>query len=328
MSFYYISSMKLFHRNLSIASVFIYFISCSTPNESEKWCDHPGRKGYEDYTEIATQYPWYKVYSVADDVYAIYEPYNWQQVISYLIVGSEKAILFDTGMGLDSIQSVVRQLTALPVSVINSHTHYDHIGGNADFETIYGVDTAYTKTNSQGWSHESIKQEVTTRALCADNLSGVDTAAYHIRPYTLTGFIHDGSSFDLGGRQIEVMIIPGHTPDCVALIDREAGLLWTGDTYYEGPLWLFFPGTDLNAYQNTITRLASLVPDLKHLLPAHNLPLISPIRLVEVRDGLALIRAGKYNGEPLKEVGNPLAKDVMEFKFDGFSFLIRRDLLQ
>jgi hypothetical protein len=47
-------------------------------------------------------HPWFKVYPLGDSVYAIYEPYNWQEMISYLIIGSEKALLFDTGMGLDS----------------------------------------------------------------------------------------------------------------------------------------------------------------------------------------------------------------------------------
>jgi glyoxylase-like metal-dependent hydrolase (beta-lactamase superfamily II) len=308
---------------------FILFFACSTKESvSGNWCDEPFRKGYENYRELVTKHPWFKVYPVGDSVYAIYEPYNWQQVISYLIIGSEKALLFDTGMGLDSIQSVVRELTSLPVTVVNSHTHYDHIGGNSDFNTILGVDTAYTRKNLQGWPHETVKQEVTIASLCPGTLSSVDTANYHIRPYSLTGFIHDGSVIDLGGRQLEVMIIPGHTPDCVALLDRAAGLLWTGDTYYEGPLWLFFPGTDLEAYEKTITRLASLFPDLKHLHPAHNLPVITPQRLVEVRDGLALVRSGQKKGEALDKVGNPLATDVMEFKFDGFSFLIRRDLLK
>jgi len=301
--------------------------SCSTKSKTDRWCETPFRKGYENYKEIATQYPWFKVYPVGDSVYAIYEPYNWQQVISYLIIGSDKALLFDSGMGLDSIQLVVKQLTSLPVTVVNSHTHFDHIGGNADFETILGVDTAYTKTNSLGWTHETVKQEVKPAAFCPETLQTVDTASYHIRPYKLSGYIHDGSIIDLGGRQLEVMIIPGHTPDCVALLDRAAGLLWTGDTYYEGPLWLFFPGTDLDAYENTIKRLASLVPDLKHLHPAHNLPVINPNRLIEVRDGLALIRSGQKKGESLNRDTNPFATDVVEFKFDGFSFLLRRDLL-
>lgn len=306
----------------------IFIFQCtSKKNEVKSWCNEPFRKGYESYKELSTSHTWFKVYPLEDSVYAIYEPYNWQQVISYLIIGSEKAILFDTGMGLDSIQSVVKELTSLPVTVINSHTHFDHIGGNADFKNILGVDTSYTQKNKEGWSHESVKQEVTPSALCAETLPSVDTINYRIRPYALSGFIHDEDTIDLGGRKLEVLIIPGHTPDCVALLDREAGLLWTGDTYYEGPLWLFFPGTDLDAYQNSITRLASLVPNLKRLHPAHNLPVIPPSRLTEVKDALALIRSGKKESEPSKNE-NGFFKDVLEFKFESFSFLIRKDLLQ
>jgi len=310
-----------------VGLVLLWFISCSPDsNESENWCDKPFRQGWENYKEITTSYPWFKVHRVDDSVYAIYEPYNWQEVISYLIIGTKKALLFDTGMGLDSIQLVVRQLTSLPLTVINSHTHFDHIGGNADFTNILGVDTAYTHTNAKGWSHESIKQEVTPAAFCPETLSSVDTASYHIRPYSITGFIRDGSVIDLGGRQIEVIMIPGHTPDGVALLDRDAGLLWTGDTYYEGPLWLFFPGTDLDAFGKSISRMAALTPNLRHLLPAHNLPLIPPGRLLDVKEAIAAVRAGKEKGELVTD-GGTLMKDVVRFKFDHFSFLIRRDLL-
>jgi glyoxylase-like metal-dependent hydrolase (beta-lactamase superfamily II) len=78
-----------------IGLVLLYFISCSpAADESETWCDHPSRPGYENYKELATSHPWFKVYPLGDSVYAIYEPYNWQEVISYLIIGSEKALLF------------------------------------------------------------------------------------------------------------------------------------------------------------------------------------------------------------------------------------------
>ena len=326
----YLSDQIVMRKLISVVYVgliLLSFISCS-PNskESENWCDKPFRKGWENYKEIATSHPWFKVYSVGDSVYAIYEPYNWQEVISYLIIGTEKALLFDTGMGLDSIQSVVKQLTSLPVTVVNSHTHFDHIGGNADFTNILGIDTAYTHTNSKGWSHESIKQEVSPAAFCPETLSSVDTASYHIRPYSISGFIGDGSVIDLGGRQIDVITIPGHAPDGVALLDRSAGLLWTGDTYYEGPLWLFFPGTDLDAFESSISKMATLTPILKHLLPAHNLPLIPPGRLLEVKEAIALIRAGQEKGELVTD-GGALMKDVIRFKFEHFSFLIRKDLL-
>ena len=321
------TSLRKFTANCYTALVLLCFSSCSpAPIESETWCNEPVRKGWENYNELTTQYTWFKVYLFDDGVYAIYEPYNWQEVISYLIIGTKKALLFDTGMGLDSIQAVVKQLTPLPVTVINSHTHFDHIGGNADFSNILGIDTAYTHKNSKGWSHESIKQEVSPAALCPEKLSSVDTASYHIRPYSITGFIRDGSVIDLGGRELEVIMIPGHTPDGVALLDRKAGLLWTGDTYYEGPLWLFFPGTDLDAFERSISRIASFAPYLKHLLPAHNLPLIPPGRLLEVKDAIASVRAGKEKGEPVKD-GGTLMKDVIRFEFDHFSFLIRKDLL-
>lgn len=319
--------MRKFIKVSHVALCLLCLICCSpSQDETTRWCDRPFRKGLENYKEVATKYRWFKVYAVDERVYAIYEPYNWQEVISYLVIGSEKALLFDTGMGLDSIQAVVKQLTSLPVTVINSHTHFDHIGGNADFKNILGVDTAYTHTNSKGWSHESIRQEVTPGALCPETLSSVDTASYHIRPYSITGFIHDGSVIDLGGRQLEVIMIPGHTPDGVALLDREAGLLWTGDTYYEGPLWLFFPGTDLDAFEKSISRMASLAPIVKHLLPAHNLPVVPPGRLVEVKETIASIRAGKEKGELVTD-GGTLMKNVMRFNFEHFSFLIRKDLL-
>lgn len=94
------------------------------------WCDKPLRSGLEKLKEIKTSRPWFKVYDVGHDTYAIDEPYNWEETIAYLILGKNKALLFDTGMGMDSISLVVKELTKLPVCVLNSHTHQDHIGGN------------------------------------------------------------------------------------------------------------------------------------------------------------------------------------------------------
>ncbi|MFR2691607.1 MAG: MBL fold metallo-hydrolase [Enterocloster bolteae] len=54
-----------------------------------------------------------------------------------LVVGKEKALVFDTGSGTDDIHGMVRKLTGLPLVVINSHGHFDHIGGNSQFDTVY-----------------------------------------------------------------------------------------------------------------------------------------------------------------------------------------------
>ena len=216
------------------------------------------------------------------------------------------------------IRPVVESLTTLPVVVVNSHTHYDHIGGNADFDSVLARDTDFTRQNERGNPHAVVAGEVTREAVCLTHLPGFDTAGYAIRPWTPTGTIADGSTIDLGGRTIEVIATPGHTPDAVALLDRQAGLLWTGDTFYDGPIWLYFPGTDLDAYQRSIERLATLAPGLVKLFPAHNTPVAPPARLPELIRRFAEVRRGGVRGEP-RDGG------LMEYRFDGlpFSFLMR-----
>lgn len=70
-----------------------------------------------------------------------------------------------------------------------------------------------------------------------ERLPGFDSARYRIRPFRATGLVADGDVIDLGGRRLELLGLPGHSPDSIALLDR-AGLLWPGDTFYEGQIWL------------------------------------------------------------------------------------------
>ena len=150
-------------------------------------------------------------------------------------------------MGISDIKKVTAELTKLPIVVLNSHTHDDHVGGNWEFDTIYGMDTDFTRKNAQG-SREDAQAEITPDQICGTLPKGFDPKAYATRPWKITDYIHDGDHFDLGGRTLEVIATPGHTPDAISLIDRANGLLFTGDTYYPAPIWLFRPETDLDAY--------------------------------------------------------------------------------
>jgi len=128
--------------------------------------------------------------------------------------------------------------------------------------------------------------------------------------------LKDGDVLELGGRSLEVLSVPGHTPDAIALLDRAAGLLWTGDTFYEGPIWLLAPETDFEAYAASVERLAKLVPELRLLLPAHNTPVAEPRRLEQLKAAVAAIRAGaaKAHAQPEARV---------EYEFEGFSVLLK-----
>lgn len=320
---------------ISLKDVFLFgvaliIVGCQQQEKTKSWCDQTIRKEFSSFQEVVTQNNWFKVYEVGEGVYAIAEPFNYQEVISYLILGSERNILFDTGMGMDRISEVVKELSSLPVIVINSHTHYDHIGGNNEFENVYAVDTAYTSHfSSVGWSHDQVKHEVTSEAFCSKKLPTLDTASYQVQSYKdkIKKFVKDGDTIDLGGRIIEILQVPGHTPDCLALLDRSAGYLWTGDMYYEATIWLFFDGTDLNAYEKSINRFASLAPTLKTIFPAHNKPTAIPSHLNDLLLAFDSIRSGLEVGKENESFSHPEDQRALTFEFNHFSFLIRKDLM-
>src|SRR5271170_740454 len=94
------------------------------------WCKPLPRLEYKPLERIQISDPWFEVYKVAPNTLAIYEPHQSEETIGYLILGKDKAILFDTGMGISDLRAVIQQLTKLPVIVLNSHTHDDHVGDN------------------------------------------------------------------------------------------------------------------------------------------------------------------------------------------------------
>jgi glyoxylase-like metal-dependent hydrolase (beta-lactamase superfamily II) len=256
----------------------------------EDWCSKPPRPGLEKLKEIKTSKAWYKVYDVGHHTYAIDEPYNWEETISYLILGKDKALLFDTGMGLDTISAVVKELTKLPVVVLNSHTHPDHIGGNNEFSHILAMDTRYTRINAaSGYLHNDVKWEVSPASFCLFRLPHEDTAHYYIKPFKVSQFIKNGYMINLGGRKLQVIATPGHTPDAICLYDKQAGYLWCGDSFYEGPILLSDDGTDLKAYQQSINRMAQLAGKSTCVLPAHNLPIVSGIKKGKLGENNTLI---------------------------------------
>jgi glyoxylase-like metal-dependent hydrolase (beta-lactamase superfamily II) len=285
-----------------------------------RWCDAIPRPANLALPRAEVVSDWFDVRQVEEGVYAILEPNQFQEVVSYLIVGSARALLFDTGLGMVPIRPMVEQLTTLPVEVLNSHTHYDHTGGNAEFDRILALDTPYTRANMAGFPHADLAGEVAPESFCQGPPTGLDTAAYHTRAWSPARIVTDGDTVDLGSRVLEVLRVPGHTPDAVALLDRQRGLLWTGDTYYEGTLWLYVPETDLDAYDSSMTRLAALAPSLRRLLPAHNTAMADPARLGQALAAVRQVRAGALKGED-----QPNGRVV--FPFDGFSVLTSRSLL-
>ncbi len=263
--------------------------SATTP---VSWCDQLPRPANAALEVVDVGSDWYTVYRVEPGVFALMEPRQFQEAISYLIVGTKRALLFDTGIGLVPMRPIVERLTTLPVTVLNSHTHFDHVGANAEFTDVYAMDTPFTRDNERGRAHANLADEVAPTSFCGGPPSGADTAAFRARPFTVTRRVSDGDSIALGDRTVVVLAAPGHTPDAIALHDPAHGLLWTGDSYYDSTIWLFTPGTDIAAYERSMTRLAALVPTLRRLLPAHNTATAEPTRLTTVLRSVRTMQAG------------------------------------
>jgi len=264
----------------------------SAQNTIPDWCRAIPRPQYKTLRRAPVKSGWFEVYSAAPGVFAIYEPHQSQETIGYLILGQKQALEFDTGMGIGDIKAITAELTKLPIVVLNSHTHHDHVGGNSQFDTVFGMDTDFTRHNARG-SREAAQAEIAPGEICGDLPKGFDRTSYATKPWKITAFKHAGDRIDLGGRTLEIIATPGHTPDAICLLDRNAGLLFTGDTYYPGPIWLFGPETDLVAYGASIQHLADLAPHIKIVLGAHNAPVAPPSVLPQLVSAFEAVRAGK-----------------------------------
>lgn len=285
---------------------------------AESFCDVPPDPAFAKLESAKVADEWFKIYVVAPNVYAINEPRQEEQVTSFLIIGSKRAVLFDSGLGIGRISGVVRKFTALPVTVLNSHTHFDHVGGNREFEDVRNLDEPFSQANARGEVGAALrdyaKDTLAEDRVCGSLPPGVTSHTYAMPTWQASATIKDGERLDLGGRTLEVLETPGHTPDSMCLLDAANGLLFTGDTYYSGEVFLWAPETDVARYEASIERLAKLAPSLKLLLPAHGPPVADPAQLSELRKALQDIDAGSVPFETTQR-GRRL------YKFVHFSIL-------
>ncbi len=241
--------------------------------QQSNWWDNLPRESWTQFEAVELDDDWFSVYKMPGDVYAIYDDGQWEEVICYLILGEEKALLWDTGMGIGDIKNVVDQLTDLPVTVLNSHSHNDHIGGNILFDEVwcYNLDTAITHL-TEGASHEEVADEVSPESVWKEFPAGFDPETYAIAGKAPTGTVEDGDVIDLGGRSLEVVYTPGHSSNAIMLIDEANGLLFTGDTYYPAPLYAFSADSVFSEYVASMRKIIDKIADknIEWIYASHN----------------------------------------------------------
>ena len=180
----------------------------------------------------------YTVTRITKDIYHIFEAAG---VHSTLIVGTKKALLFDTGYGLGDLKKTVESITTLPLIIVNSHGHFDHVSGNYHFERAFIHKNDIDLNNDRILYTKRLKF-IKETMLPKDILIPDDFEAFYppTKKKVHFDYINEGDTFDLGGICLEVIYLPGHTMGCIALYDRERKILFGGDTISEH-IWMFLP---------------------------------------------------------------------------------------
>lgn len=216
---------------------------------------------------------WFTIEKIDDTTSIISEYKHWEETHCYLLNGRDKSLLIDTGLGVRNIWEEVQQLTGNPVAAVTTHAHYDHFGGHQYFPEFY-VHEAETEWINGGFPLTLQQVRDFLMEEPCDFPADFDVNDYYLFEGTPTRVLRDGDTIELGGRSIEVLHTPGHSPGHICLYEKDRGYLYTGDLIYIGELFAYFPSTDPIAYMDSIKKLLPL--EVQKILPAHhdlNVPL-------------------------------------------------------
>ncbi|MBN2352687.1 MAG: MBL fold metallo-hydrolase [Spirochaetales bacterium] len=216
----------------------------------------------------------------------------------YLAAGNERALLIDTGWGVGDLSSLVASLTPLPLVVANTHGHPDHFSGNGAFQRVHlNAADRFMAAPLDSEDRRLVRDMFLSRRLP----QGMSLENWNPEPRTEFLDLNDGDTFDLGGRTVEAIAVPGHSPGSVVLFDREGGRLFTGDSVAQD-IWLQLEeSTPLSMFAAGLRRLQGLSFDA--IFPGHGRETTVPLPqalLNELMNGVERILAGTLSGRPVR----------------------------
>ena len=284
---------------------------------------------------------WFATQRLREGVYLIAEPMH---VNNYLIVGAHQAVLFDTGLGIADIRRCVESITDKPILVVNSHHHFDHVGGNHRFdkvafhrdgvelhradppahwlpkylECVAAVEQEYQNFEAiDGQWFNVLGPEMRLRPVPPD----FDRNAWTVTPVEPARVLDDGDEIDLGDRVLRVLHTPGHTIDSICLLDEKKRLLFSGDTVDTGPIYAHLASADIDGFADTAHRLArDIAPTVDDILCAHGARYRAyPDMLGRLADAFDVLRSGTVELAPSEDC---FLDPVDEARFDGFSLVV------
>lgn len=229
---------------------------------------------------------WFTIDQIDKNTYIISEYRHWEETHCYLLNGTEHSLLIDTGLGICNIYDEVIKLTDKPIIAVATHIHWDHIGGHNYFSDFYVHREEVSWLNGQfPLNKKTVREMVVDRC---DLPKGYNIEQYEIFQGMPTKILEDGDKIDIGGRNIQVLHTPGHSPGHMCFWEGERNYLFTGDLVYKDTLFAYYPSTEPILYLNSLEKIAVL-PVLK-VFPAHHSLDIQPEILIRIRDAFRKLK--------------------------------------
>jgi len=211
---------------------------------------------------------WFTVNKIDDNTYVISENGHWENTNCYLLTGKDSAVLIDSGLGVANIKEEIKKLTDMPVKVITTHAHWDHIGCHKYFNDIY------IHEDDSEWIINGLPlpSQAVIKNLTPENFTGSIPPEFDIKSYRVfrskdIKILKDGDIIDIG-RKLRIIHTPGHSPGHICIFDESNGYMFTGDLIYKGTLYAFYPSTDPVKYRESVIKISN-TEGIKKVFPGH-----------------------------------------------------------
>lgn len=219
---------------------------------------------------------WFTVEEMDSTTFAISEYRHWEETHCYLLCGEDCAVLIDTGLGVSNIRKVVEELTGLPILVITTHVHWDHIGGHRWFDHIA------VHEREREWLSGSFPLPLQVVKRNLTKLPCVFPSEFKLEDYRIyqglpEQILHDGDCLELGGRRLWVIHTPGHSPGHCCFYEPDRKYLYAGDLIYKGCLDAFYPTTNPRQFMESVQRIQAY--KVNRVFPGHH-SLDIPVSLI------------------------------------------------
>ena len=204
----------------------------------------------------------------------------------FLLLGTQKALLIDSGMQVHNAREIAESLVSLPIELLNTHGDIDHVGSNREFDRFY------------------------MNPAEASNY-------YHTQKQTGTMVpVSDGDKIDLGERELEIITLPGHTPGSIAVLDRKNRVLISGDPIQDGSIFMFGIQREMHAYLLSLEKLERYLPYFDTIYPSHGSFPVKPDLIPLLQEGAKQILAGNLSADTAEFHGTKIkVYDIGAAKF-------------